>query len=177
MRKIEIVRLGVLLVILASNILSPADASNFLSPTSLCYQGEIEYFGCELQGSTKIISVCSANNVSPDSGYVQYRFGTHGNIEFKFPNELIPPRGKMSIVDVARFPDGVGSHLKFSNGVYTYVVSNALVSGEIYVAKGGKIVFDRICKGGMYIPFDNAARRGLEYGVVNSVDGLDHHGE
>ena len=76
---------------------------------------------------------------------------------------------------VSRLPDGLGSHLKFTNGSYSYVVSNALVPGEIYVAKNGKLIFDKICEGSVYIPFGSAARRGLEYGVSNSVDELDQH--
>jgi len=169
------IRNAILLIITVANFLVSAKAADFLGATSLCHQGEIEYFSCELYDSNKIASVCAADNISPDHGYVQYRFGTHGHIEYRFPGKLLPPRGKISIVDVSRLPDGLGSHLKFVSERYTYVVSNALVPGEVYVEKDGKIVFDKICKGSTYKPFDNAARRGLEYGVTDSVDRLDQH--
>ncbi|MDY7786485.1 hypothetical protein U0E10_01015 [Burkholderia ubonensis] len=167
----------ILMMIAVANVLVSGKAANFLGATNLCRQGEVEYFSCELQDSNKMASVCAANNISPDHGYVQYRFGTRGYIEYRFPDKLLPPRGKISIVDVSRLPDGLGSHLKFVSGRYTYVVSNALVPGEVYVEKDGKIVFDKICKGSTYKPFNNAARRGLEYGVADSVDELDQHGK
>jgi hypothetical protein len=155
----------------------PAEATGYLGKTSLCRADEIQYFSCELHDSRKIASVCAANNISPDHGYVQYRFGTQSKIEYKFPGALTPPRGKISIVDVSRLPDGLGSHLKFMNGSYTYIVSNALVPGAVYVAKDSKVVFNQVCKGGAYVPFSNAARQGLEYGVADWTDGLDGHGE
>jgi hypothetical protein len=37
-------------------------------------------------------------------------------------------------------------HLKFKNGGYHCVISNALIPGEVYVAEDGKIIFDKICK-------------------------------
>ena len=166
---------GVLMLLLITDGSMPAQAASYLGGRSLCLQGELEYFTCELQGSNKIASVCAADNVSPDHGYVQYRFGRHDKIEYKFPGKLIPPRKIFSIVDVSRLPDGLGSHIKFVNGDYVYVVSNALVPGEIYVARDGKIVLDEICKGSTYIPFDNAARQGLEYGVVGKIDRIDQH--
>ncbi|CAB3755353.1 hypothetical protein [Paraburkholderia solisilvae] len=140
---------------------------------SLCRQGEMKYFSCELQNSKKIASVCAKDNISPDQGYVQYRFGTPRHVELEFPGKHIAPRGKISIVNVSRLRDGLGSHLKFSNGSYTYVVSNAVVPGEVYVEKNGKIVFDEICKGDGYTPFDYAVWDGIEYGVENRVDDLN----
>lgn len=153
-----------------------AETVSRLTPKSLCHLGEVEYFGCELQDSKKVVSVCAADNFSPDRGYVQYRFGVRGNVEYKYPDKLVPPRGKFSLVDVSRLHDGSGSHLKFTHGRYTYVVSNALVPGEIYAAEGGTVVFDGICKGSAYMPFDDAMRRGIERGAEDSVDGLDQHG-
>ena len=163
-------------IVIAPNI-ATVEAADYPDSMSLCHHGEVEYFSCKLQDSNKIASVCAAGNSSPDHGYVQYRFGTHGSIEYNYPGELTPPRGKISIVDVSRLPDGLGSHLKFTNGSYTYVISNALVPGEVYVAKNGKLIFDKICEGRTYIPFGSAVRRGLEYGVENSVDELDQHGK
>jgi len=166
-----------LMVIAIANTIVTVEAADYLGSMSLCHHDEVEYFSCKLQDSNKIASVCAAGNSSPDHGYVQYRFGTHGNIEYTYPGKLTPPRGKISIVDVSRLPDGLGSHLRFTSGSYNYVISNALVPGEIYVARNGKLVFDKVCEGRTYMPFDSAVRRGLEYGVENSVDELDQHGK
>ncbi|MCC8392456.1 hypothetical protein LJ656_07635 [Paraburkholderia sp. MMS20-SJTR3] len=173
----QFVKMAIILVSTVGSHLASAKSPGYLGAMSLCHQGEVEYFSCELQDSSNIASVCAADNISPDHGYVQYRFGTHSKIEYKFPRELTPPRGRISIVDVSRLPDGLGSHMKFTSGRYTYVVSNALVPGEIYVAKDGKIVFNKVCKGSMYMLFDSAARHGLEYGVEDSVDELDLYGK
>lgn len=168
---------AILLVTAVASSLISAKTTDYLGATSLCYRGEVEYFGCEMQNSNKIASVCAAGNISPEHGYVQYRFGTHDAIDYEFPDKLVAPRGKFYIVDVSRLPDGLGSHLRFASEGYTYVVSNALVPGEIYVEKDGKIVFDRFCKGSKYKSFGNAARHGLEYGLANSIDDLDQHGK
>jgi hypothetical protein len=151
---------------------APVEAASYLE-TSLCHPGETQYFSCELRDSGKTASVCAANNISPDHGYVQYRFGTQSKIEYKFPRTLTPPRGKISIVDVSRFPDGLGSHLRFESGGYTYIVSNALVPGAVYVTRNREVVFHQVCKGGAYIPFNNAMRQGLKYGVADWTDALD----
>lgn len=167
---------AILLVTAVAYSLASAETIDYRAATRLCHRGEVEYFNCEIQNSNKIASVCAAGNVSPEHGYVQYRFGTHDAVDYKFPDRLVAPRGKFSIVDVSRFRDGLGSHLRFASGGYTYVVSNALVPGEIYVEKDGKVIFDGICKGSEYKSFSNAARRGLDYGLENSIDELDEHG-
>lgn len=170
-------KVGVLVLLTICNSVASAASEDYLYAGSLCHYGEVEYFNCKLQDSKKIASVCASNNSSPDHGYVQYRFGTQSNIECKYPGELLHPRGRISIIDVSRLSEGLGSHLKFTSGPYTYVVSNALVPGEIYVSKNGKLVFDQICEGNAYIPFDKAVRSGVEYGVVDNTDKLDHHGK
>jgi hypothetical protein len=156
-------------------VISDVDAGDFPSPSSLCRQGEEQYFSCKLQSTGKIASICAKDNINPDSGYVQYRLGTKEHVEYKFPGKLEPPRGKISILDVSRLRDGVGSHVKLNSGKYTYVTSNALIPGEIYVARDGKIVFDGIFKGREYIPFSVNARHGLQYGIPIPIDELDQH--
>lgn len=142
---------------------------------SLCTRKEDVYFNCELEDVHKFVSVCAAQNSSPDEGYVQYRYGTKSRVDFAYPATLLPPRDRISLIDVSRLAEGLGSHLKFRNGDYEFVISNALVPGEIYVAKNNKIVFDKICKGGDYIPFSNESRKGLQLGVLGVIDGHDNH--
>lgn len=140
---------------------------------TLCYQGEIEYFSCELQSSRKIISVCASGNTSPDHGYVQYRTWYQGNINYTYPKQFLPPRGRFFIVDVTRLSAGLGSHLKFFDVNLSYVISTAMVPGEIYIVKNGEIVFEDFCRGGAYQAFGRAVRAGLEYGERDHVDDLE----
>lgn len=41
----------------------------------------------------KTISVCASAIFGPDSGHVQYRYGTQKNIELQYPAALLPPKG------------------------------------------------------------------------------------
>ncbi|MFM0550057.1 hypothetical protein P0D69_03655 [Paraburkholderia sediminicola] len=145
------------------------------SKESLCVGDEDIYFTCRLEGARKTVSICAAKNDSPDNGYVQYRYGTKSKIEFKYPLARLPPRGRISLIDVSRLAEGLGTHLKFKNDDYEYVVSNALVHGEVFVEKGGQIVFDKFCKGADYIPFSKESRVGLQWGVLDVIDDDDGH--
>ena len=142
---------------------------------SLCVSNEDVYFTCELDGVHKTVSICAARNTTPDKGYVQYRYGTKSRIDFKYPSIPLPPRDRISLVDVSRLADGLGTHLKFKNRNYEFIVSNALVPGEVYVAKDGQIIFDKICKGSDYIPFSKESREGLQWGVLDVIDEHDNH--
>jgi hypothetical protein len=176
MQTMSITEISITIVFfLAVGLPAAGAVPSFLSTESLCRSGESEYVSCVLQDTRKIVCVFAAGNSRPDVGYVQNRYETHKTIEFQYPRDPIAPQDKMTVVDVSRLRDGLGSHLKFRQGSYEYVVSNALVPGEVYVAKDGKTVFDKICRGSEYLPFDDAARSGLPHGVVDPVDRLDRH--
>ncbi|VVE19585.1 hypothetical protein [Pandoraea fibrosis] len=103
--------------------LSKVDASSVHShtsnDTSLCHSNERKYFSRVLQGTNKIASVRASGNDSPDTGYVQYRFGTQGDVEFTYPSKPFPfrpgtcdcPRSKRDSPGLcwARYRQGVGS--------------------------------------------------------------------
>lgn len=142
---------------------------------TLCTANEDIYFSCELEGGHKVVSICAAGNTSPDNGYVQYRYGEKSRVNFTYPAVHLPPRNIISIIDVSRLAEGIGSHLKFTNDGYRYVISNALVPGEVYVKKNGKIVFDNICNGSDYIPFSNKVAAGVQWGSLEPIDEIDRH--
>jgi hypothetical protein len=142
---------------------------------TLCTEKEDIYFNCKLDGGHKLVSVCAAGNTSPDSGYVQYRYGEKSQIALRYPSIHLPPRNIFSIIDVSKLAEGIGSHLKFENNGYQYVVSNALVPGEVYVQKNGRIIFDKICMGSDYIPFSDKVSQGLQWGALEPIDGMDQH--
>jgi hypothetical protein len=67
----------------------------------------------------KIFSLCASANLGPTTGYMQYRAGTAGDIQFKDPATLQNPHGIFS------YSDG-GAHraeVDFSNGGYWYSIS------------------------------------------------------
>lgn len=161
--------------IVVANIQSAANAADPGGEETLCNEGEEVYFSCELEGVHKIASICATNNVSPTDGYVQYRYGTRSKLDFKYPSTLVSPQDTMSIIDVSRTALGLGTHVKFTNGDFHYVVSNALIPGEVYVTKNGRIVFDKTCRGSDYIPFSDRARIALPWGTLDKIDSLDNH--
>lgn len=136
---------------------------------TLCSTEEDVYFSCFLD-SKKIASICALGNNSPQTGYVQYRYGVRNKIEFKFPKSLIPPEGVMYITDVSRSAMGIGKHVKFKSNGHVYVISNSLIPGEFYVAKKDLIVFDELCNSDEYIPFSEKAASGLPRGKVEKTD-------
>ncbi|UBM11616.1 hypothetical protein [Cupriavidus metallidurans] len=65
---------------------------------TLCRPYEEVYFSCQID--EKILSVCACGNVSPDNGYVQYRFGKSDKVELEYPEKSYPPRSRFSISDI-----------------------------------------------------------------------------
>ncbi|WP_122429259.1 hypothetical protein [Pseudomonas viridiflava] len=49
----------------------------------------------------KIVSICACGNISPYTGYVQYRYGTPNDIEMIFPQEKIPPEKRIFVVNAS----------------------------------------------------------------------------
>lgn len=55
---------------------------------SHCQTGEETYFNCQLRNSPKVASVCGAGYDidKKQAGYLQYRFGSLGKMEFSYPS-------------------------------------------------------------------------------------------
>lgn len=80
----------------------------------------------------KIYSVCASKNLTPTTGYLQYRAGKPGKVEFKYPAALIAPRGHFVFLELAH-----GAQLTFKHGAYDYTISEPLAGqSEIDVSKG-----------------------------------------
>lgn len=133
---------------------------------TLCGEGEEVYFSCPLENG-KTVSVCAKNNTAPNRGYVQYRYGNKDDA-FEFPPENVPPSRTVKITDVSEGSIR-GLHLKFSKEPYTYVVSS-VSPGEVYVAKNGKIIFDKQCQASRYKSFSNKIFDGVNEAPVTKVD-------
>jgi len=56
-----------------------------LQSNSLCAKDEQNVFSCVLKRSPKIVSLCAAQTLGSDRGYLQYRFGLPGKLELEYP--------------------------------------------------------------------------------------------
>ncbi|WP_133300348.1 hypothetical protein [Paraburkholderia lacunae] len=135
---------------------------------TLCQSHEEVYFSCPTDG--KVLSVCASGNISPDNGYVQYRFGRVGRIELEYPEKPYPPRKLFSISHISGGNLSF-THFKFSSRGYHYVLYQGDPSG-IYIKRNGKVVSNRICDPGTYQPISPRVFRGVK--TVPPIDGIDN---
>ncbi|MFM0226318.1 hypothetical protein [Paraburkholderia dipogonis] len=135
---------------------------------TLCQSHEEVYFSCPTRG--KMLSVCASGNISPDNGYVQYRFGRVDHIELAYPEKPYPPRKLFSISDISGGNLSF-THFKFSSGSYHYVLYQGDPRG-IYIKRNGKVVSNRICDPGTYQPISPRAFRGVK--TVPAIDDIDN---
>lgn len=134
---------------------------------TLCQPHEEVYFSCPI--GERIMSVCASGNISPDNGYVQYRFGQVGKIELEFPEKPFTPRQWFSISDISE-ANFNSTHLKFSVGQYRYVLYEGALNG-IYIKKNGKLISKHVCNAGVYQAISPRALRGIK--TVAPIEGLD----
>lgn len=91
-----------------------------IAQSSLCTQGEVTEWSCTAKG--KIYSLCSSKNLSPTTGYMQYRAGTSSKTEFTFPEHSEQPKGYFRLGLLPR-----GARLTFSNAGYEYAIYEPLI--------------------------------------------------
>lgn len=58
-----------------------------LQPHTLCAKTERVIFACVLRRPAKIVSVCASKDLTRDTGYLQYRFGSPAKIELEYPKD------------------------------------------------------------------------------------------
>ncbi len=58
-----------------------------LQVNTLCAKTERVIFACVLRRPAKIVSVCASKDLTRDTGYVQYRFGSPAKIELEYPKD------------------------------------------------------------------------------------------
>lgn len=61
--------------------------SSSLQPNTLCTKDERVIFACALRRPAKIVSVCASKDLTRETGYVQYRFGSTAKIELEYPKD------------------------------------------------------------------------------------------
>lgn len=62
-------------------------STSYAATQTLCEPNETVAFSCVLKKPKKIVSICTSRKLSESTGYVQYRFGLPGKIEFVFPGK------------------------------------------------------------------------------------------
>ncbi|WP_246793372.1 hypothetical protein [Burkholderia perseverans] len=160
-------------VLAACAVAQSAHAAD-LRPRSLCGSDETIYFSCKIEHTRDYASVCAKDNTAADAGYVQYRYGHDAASAFRFPASKVAPGDTFHILTVNHFRDGIGKHLTFSNGAYTYVVSNAVQPPEIGVFRNGKSVATKTCEfDNGFTPISNDADFGIKPGEKSGLDSFD----
>ncbi|MCP2022131.1 hypothetical protein [Pseudomonas laurylsulfatiphila] len=144
--------------------------------TTMCREGEDIYISCALDGGADpysydgpVASICAKANVSPDVGYVQYRYGRpvdgalEQKIEMQFPEKKTPPRGIFRVYS-SRNIDGADTALRFSSGKYSYSFeSHGLDGYKVVVRNQGREVFNKNCT----LP-------GKNYLIDKAYDGIEY---
>lgn len=102
---------------IAAQTLGPAWAAG----PSLCTRDERVTFSCRLTDSKKIVSLCSSRDLSPASGYLQYRFGKASAVELAYPTDKIPPKGHIDLVHT-QFTRASAYGVSFQIGTMRYVL-------------------------------------------------------
>ena len=138
---------GLILLAASSGVLS-AEAQT--TTATLCADNETALFTCPI--GAKTLSLCASSPLTPESGYVQYRFGSAAKVELEFPGSKVHPRNSLTLFG-SGFARGYVAHLNFNVGAYTYVVYDRLVGAfqngrpeghdhyaGVIVAKRGKVV-------------------------------------
>lgn len=114
-----------LIAITACAVLYPAPdiyAKSVKRPNaSLCNTIEKIIFSCKIKNSANNLSVCASQNLSKDSGYIQYRFGRNGAIELEYPAEKEVSRSSFLFARYTRFQVSRLT-LSFSNNNVNYTI-------------------------------------------------------
>jgi hypothetical protein len=165
-------RLAAILLIACG--VAPVARAAALGPHSLCGGDETIVFSCKIEHGKGYASICAKGNTSPDAGYVQYRFGHDAASAFRFPASKVAPGDTFHVLTVNHFRDGIGKHLTFSNGAYTYIVSNAVQPPEIGVFRNNRRVAIKACEfDNGFTPISNEADFGIKPGEKSALDAFD----
>ncbi|MBV2134322.1 hypothetical protein KRX52_16200 [Pseudomonas sp. MAP12] len=128
---------------------------------TMCTEGEAIYISCSFNANEKnkikVASICAKGNESPDSGYIQYRYGIPGEkLELQFPKSITSPK-KIFKIYKSDSIDGITQALRFSKETYIYSFEKrGLSSYRLVVTENGKEVFNKSCEepGKIYIADD-----------------------
>lgn len=115
---------------------------------SLCQDNEIDVFSCVSENNVTY-SLCSSNDVTPSSGYLQLHFKSDKGAGF-VPEQKIHP-SQFVTADTLIFSGGGGAYLRLKSGEkINYVVYSAIGKGfdkqGVAIEVDGKVSLDNVCK-------------------------------
>ena len=88
--------------------------------TSLCEPEERTLWSCERMGKT--YALCASRSADASAGYMQYRVGNVGAVEFSYPEALKHPKSAFRFSLLAK-----GASLAFENAGYDYSIYEPLM--------------------------------------------------
>ncbi len=154
----------------------PQARTLYLNPQdTLCDADEAIYISCSLDAGSspsnydsQIASVCAKGNLSPGTGYVQYRYGNPGaEVEYIYPQEKSPPQRKFKIYPPTK---ELRSALRFKDGQYSYSFeAKGLAGYRLIVKVGEQEVANKRCDEPGITHLVDAAYRGIEPGEAERV--------
>ena len=97
-----------------------AKSIDFVKSKSLCQPKEQIIWSCTTT-KNKIASVCASKILSAEKGYVQYRFGTAGNVELQLPKTKANSQNFFKYSRYTRYMVTMLT-LNFENGGFSYVI-------------------------------------------------------
>jgi len=107
--------------------------------SSLCAPEERTVWECP--ASKKTYALCASSDLGANSGYLQYRAGARGQVEFTVPSAKRHPKGHFLYTNHWRF-----ARLTFENGAYAYEVEEQLVGPtSVRVRRAGKLASEFQC--------------------------------
>lgn len=122
MRFAEFLALGALFTV--------APSLSMAASTSLCSADEEIIFSCKAKRKT--FEICASRDLSATAGYMQYRAGSNGKVQFVYPSQRVSPVGKFRFSLLAK-----AAQLSFQNGKFTYEITEQLIGKtEIWVSQG-----------------------------------------
>ena len=122
MRVAELLALGALFTV--APLLSMAASG------TLCSADEEFMFSCKTKRKT--FEICASRDLCATVGYMQYRAGSNGKVQFVYPSQRVPPAGKFRFSLLAR-----DAQLSFQNGEFTYEIAEPLIGKTvIWVSQG-----------------------------------------
>jgi hypothetical protein len=127
-----------LIVFICACSIFEANAIGPSSESSLCTPRELVVFSCTARGKT--VSLCRSSDLTQESGYMQYRFGSRSKkVELEYPDKEAHP----SKTFVAGNDGGAKwsvDYLKFSKEEFEYLV---FMQRAAFDANGGGVIVKR----------------------------------
>ncbi len=104
---------------LMTSSMSLADEKNYL-----CDASETLIFGCQLED--KLISLCASSEFSNEEGYVQYRYGLPGIVEYMYPETASISQGVFFLSHTA-YSGGGAATVRFKTDSVEHFIFDSMI--------------------------------------------------